>query len=846
MKTAICLAAACLLGSLPSPSLAQDGTEISGEQTLGVQQVERDTNSSKFNEYRDIRDGLYLRDLQLDVFGTGSGRFLDAGGRNLLRDDQSIFARFGDFVPRWSFVIDHNRIPHDLSNKAMTPFIDRGRGLFTLPARVPIIKDGNDATGTPSLVPTTAQMAVNDSLIADYLPERLRTTDLSTRRERTAGELNVTPARRIRFHMGYSDERRDGRRLTYGTLGDRPPRTLNGQLSEPVDYTTREVEAEAEYVGSRLQGQLSYLLSVFENDTESMRWENMFFAPDSAADYTTTVAGTPRNVASFGQRALSPDNLAHTVTLSGGVALPRDSRLTSTAVFGFLKQDSDLLPYSASTLGGDRDATFGDNLDWNDPAKLPRSKADAEMRTLRLDGDYTINPFTRTNLRAFARYYDLDNKTPSAQWRYVTQDAANTNGAVNYRNFRINLPYAYEKMSFGLDAKQHFTFWRTTLGVGYERQGIDRKFREANTDEDILKASVRTRPVDKFSLSAGALFGDRKADGYNYRVHSQSYWYTFAQGAADPDNPAFLFENHPDSRRYDVSDRKRNAFDVSASVFPRQDLDVTAGFRYQNDDFDSDVEPVAPLAGTTVPLPNPDDANALTPGRQLGLLEEKRQNVTLDASYSPVERWTFSLFADREQTDSDSRGMYFNENQRREPSNPDIQGPTQLGPWTDPNRQYDVQSESVTNTLGLGVAYAIVPGRVRLSADYMLSLGEVELEYTGYGSDPAFLGRDWETFQFGFDDPQTVEHTQHVVNASLEYDVAERLTFGLHYLFDRYEVEDWVQEPTGPWVEEVGSEFFLRDTSRDNRWGNRLVSMGGLLGPGYEAHVGYLSVTHRF
>ena len=846
MKRALCLTAAFLLGLVASPSLAEDGVVISGEETLGIQQNEMDTNSSKFREYRDFRDGLFLSTFRLEALDTGGGRFFDVVGRNLLRDDQSVRARAGDFSRRWSLWIDHNQIPHDLSNKARTPYIEQGRGLFTLPGRVPIIKDGDDATGTPSLVPTTGQMAINDLLIAEYLGVHLRQTDLSVKRQRTGGMLNLAPAHRLAFRLGYSEERQDGRRATFGTLGDRPPRTLNAQLPEPVDYTTREVRAEAEYVGARIHGQLSYLLSSFENDVRSMRWENMFFSPDSGVDYTGTVAGTPRNVSSFGERSLPPDNQAHTVTLSVGADLPRRSRLTATTVFGYMRQNEELLPYAANTLGGDLGSTFGDSLDWNDTGKLPRAKADAEMRTLRLDGDYTINPFVRTNLRAFVRYYDLNNRTPTSDWRYVTQGTAGTNGDVNYRNFRRNLAYAYDKLNLGLDTRHSLSFWRTTLGARYEREGIARKFREADTDEDIFKASVRTRPSDRLSLSAEYLHGDRRADGYDYMVHSQSYWYSFAQGAADVDNPAFLFENHPDLRRYDVSDRRRNAFDVAASLFPQHDFDLTAAYHYRNDDFDSDVTPVAPLAGTTVPLPNPADADALTPGRQLGLLEEKRRNANVDAHYTAVERWNLSLFAEWEEVAADSRGMVFNENQRREPSNSGIQVPTQLGPWTDPNRLYDVRSEDRTTTLGLGMAYDIVPGKLRLSTDYTLSRGKVQLAYRGYGSDPDYLGRDWETFQFGFNDPETVRHNRHALNASLNYRLTGKLTFGLHYLFDRYRIDDWAQEPAGAWVEEVGSEFYWRDTSLDNRWGNRLVSLGGTLSPSYDAHVGFVAMTHRF
>jgi hypothetical protein len=47
-------------------------------------------------------------------------------------------------------------------------------------------------------------------------------------------------------------------------------------------------------------------------------------------------------------------------------------------------------------------------------------------------------------------------------------------------------------------------------------------------------------------------------------------------------------------------------------------------------------------------------------------------------------------------------------------------------------------------------------------------------------------------------------------------------------------------------TEQVGSPYFVRDTSQDNRWGNRLVNMGGNLAPGYTFHGVSLTLTYRF
>jgi len=91
-----------------------------------------------------------------------------------------------------------------------------------------------------------------------------------------------------------------------------------------------------------------------------------------------------------------------------------------------------------------------------------------------------------------------------------------------------------------------------------------------------------------------------------------------------------------------------------------------------------------------------------------------------------------------------------------------------------------------------------------------------------------------------------VKHRQTTVNATLEYQATKNVVVGVGYLYDKYDISDWMQEPSGGWVEQVGSEYFLRDSSQDNRWGNRLVSMGSTLAPDYENHVGMITLAYRW
>ncbi|MHB8987607.1 MAG: MtrB/PioB family decaheme-associated outer membrane protein [Desulfobulbia bacterium] len=835
MKKTYALASLLLLAPVVAQAQEEAKIESSGEVTVGIQQLDVDPDSSKFNKNRDLEDGFNLYDLWFGLVDPNNGRYLDFQGTNLLQDDQSIRFGFGNYGS-WGVVIDRNEIPHNLSNKAQTPYIDQGNGLLTLPSTSPI--------PNTNLAPTAAQAAAgmltdNDAATATWLSTTLHGVELGTQRDKTGATISITPHQDFKFRLSLSDERKDGSNLTYGPIGDRPPRTLNAQLAEPIDYKTQELKFEAEYNQPTYQALFTYLLSGFENEIDTLRWQNPYVADVDGNGYDTWNAA--HNIASFGQRALAPDNRYQNASLALGFDLPMASRLSATVAYGLMEQDETLLPYSTSSLGS---ATAFDST-----GILPRTNADAEIDTLLFNADYSINPIERLNLRAFVRYYDLDNKTTQSNWWYVTDDTRGT-GNPSYKNKRVNLAYSFDQTNYGLDTSYNLPFWRTTLGLGYEREDIDREFREANTEENMLKASLKTRPTDWLTVRAKYLYGDRDGGDYNNTVTAQSYWYALADAGTDRDNPQFSFSNHPDMRKFDVSDRERDQFDLAATVMPKAGLDLTASYRYRKDDYASGVAATQPLLasglGVTV-----DDNAAATPGDQLGLLESKTQRYALDVSYAATERLTLNAFGSRETIESTQRGVEYNENYKLNPISyvPSL-ATNELGNWTRETSQWMAVTDDKTNTIGLGVGYEIIPGKLRLATDYTYSQGKVDIEYSGFGTLSAVNPDNTlaDTYQFAFRDPETVTHKQYNLNATLEYQFVKNLVFGLHYIYDRYKISDWMQEADTPWFESVGSEYLLRDTSdaTSTQWGNRLINLGSYLGPSYEAHFGAVTLTYRF
>ncbi len=810
MKRLILITAALLA----SPALlrAQDSSvKVTGSISTGVREVDNDTDSSKLTEYRDLDDDAFLPKLTLSVFDSGNGGYFDFSGANVSRGDQRLYAR-GGRLGTWSLGVDWTGVPHNYSNKAQTPYFRRGPGLFEVPATVPITfkklaTSGADAPG----------VLASDNLIAAYQAGALGPTLLATDSGMGRVALQYEGIEDFRFGVSYDRRVKDGLKPTFGPIGDRPPRTLNIQFTEPVDYLTQDLTLSAEWVGSKYQAQIGYQFSDFANAIDTLTWENVFAtaAPGSTTDRWD------RAVSVFGRRPLPPDNRYHNVSLSLGADLPADSHLGVTLAYGRLEQNEALLPYSF-------------NADVLVDSTLPRATAQAEIGTQQVLLDYVISPASRWNLRAWARYNGLDNQTPSSQWQYVTSDTPNLNGTVTFKNKRINLPYAQDRTSGGAEATYRLNAWHSSLALGYERDSVDRQYREADTDENRLTATFRARPASWAKLRVRYVYGKRDGD-YDPLVLRQSYWYAASEVGTDQDNPKFTFDNHPDMVRYDVGDRLRNQGDVSLTLTRGDKVSLSASVRYRNDDFDSDVQPIPAL---TV-----GETSAVSPGDQLGLLEDKRMRYALDAFYMPTERASLNAFVSFDKGTTFQRGMEFDEGHK---TNPSTLVTAELGPWTRASSQWTADFDDTTWTAGLGANFRL-KDRVTLNASYTLSLGEIDLAYGGYGV-TNFNGTPFPpNHQFAFPTaPPTIHQDQHVLDLRLEFPLVRDVSAVVGYGYERYRTDDWQQGTSFAWVEPVGSEFLLRDTSRSHQWGNRLFNLGSFLAPGYDAHIGWAAFTYRF
>lgn len=792
--------------SAPASQKEKEDT-FTGVVDVGVQQVNGDEKrmSSKFNMYGDNRDGVYLNLLHLESNGRQNG-FKFTGTRATRLDQKYTFT--GTEYGTWNFILGWTETPHLLSNGAMSIYGRSGSQFLVPSVGIPDAIDNNLTAGI------AAASAAYDTTVRTQLDTWLAPIPLSTQRKEGSATLryDVTPEIRVGLH--YRDESKDGSFLTSAALGERPPRTLNAELPEPIDYRTRDLEISGEYSSRTFQVGGSYLWSSFHNDIPFMTWQSMFYLPGAGLDYRAFGA---RNLSNFGRLSLYPDNSYEAGNLTFGVNMPWESRLTGTFTMGKMKQDEGLLPYSISTLGAANP--------WNNPARLARPTAAGDIGTTSFDIRYTVSPFDHLRFTAFWRSYDLDNDTPVSLWQYPTGDATNAaGGAVTFKNSVRNRPFGYSKDNLGADVS--YTFNRQVkAGFRFENEGIKRDFREVDkTTEDRFKFTVEYRPDAWVFLNFNYLKADRNAGLYNWQAPSFLYWAAVtAEATGGGDRPIGTFVNHPDLRMFDVTDRERDQWGLNLFLNPRDSLNFSFAYSSRNDDYTSPTPQTAmirPAGAPAFAFP----ATTVTPGVQLGLLDSDTTTWSFHVNYSPldpVSLWGYYLW---DQNKFRQRGFVFSED------NKDVAAPD----WDDTDKFWESFTRDTAHTIGLGAQYSI--DKWLLGATYTIVNGTVQSDIV-YGS---FIMTNPGSLHVRYF-PDAATTRIHTLNLNLNYSVSENWEVGFHYLAESFRIRDWMQDP-------LASNYVVDTVDNDGfneRVGGRLVSLG-FLAPDYNAHLGMISMKYKW
>ena len=330
--SAVAAALACAFG----PAAAQDADETtkltkpSSVVEIGIGAVSDD--NQRFGQYTGLNeDGAYgLLDLSVVRRDEATGTWLRLTGRNLGFDNREL--RFeNERQGNWGYFIDYGQTPRF---------------------------DPYTVTTTLAGIGTTTQTIAGNATAQQY--------HLKTERDTLSVGFDKIISKSLGLQVRFRNEEKEGERLfgqgTFSTWRF---------LTDPIDQTTRQVEAILNYSAEGLQLSGGYYGTAFENRNNLL------------------TVGNP--LAGLGQMALPPDNESHQLYLAGGYSFSKTTRANFKLAYGRITQN-DLFPTA--------------------PVAFGRTTLDGRIDTTLAQAGLTMRPMPKLSLRADLRYENRDDKTP--------------------------------------------------------------------------------------------------------------------------------------------------------------------------------------------------------------------------------------------------------------------------------------------------------------------------------------------------------------------------------------------------------------------------------------------------
>jgi MtrB/PioB family decaheme-associated outer membrane protein len=563
---------------------------------LGVVGAHVDTNSAKWEEYRDQSSGFVIPKLHL--IGEGKGdRELDLNAVNVRRDDARYTLFYG--VPgSYELTVDYNKIPHHFGNDGHMLWTRTGPGRLEIADPVQAALQAGIAAQYAAN-PAGITYAFLNHLLSPYLATA-QAINLGLERNRFLAQLDLGRMGPLSWGLEYDHEKRTGNRAFGGSFGF----SNATELPEPIDYDTTGAQIAGEWTTGNSGLNFGYRYSKFENNISTLIWDNPFRATASTDPnaYTAPGAGSIGG-SNVGIADLAASNRADLLFLNGRTRFGTWFAHGS-ATYDSMKQDDPLLPYTlnSSILGINANGT---TFDPTNPANLPVQSADRKINTTALTGDLGTRFGQNVDLTFRYRYYDLANKGPRIEFPgYVRYDA------VWEAIGRETVPYSYTRQNAG--AELGWSFAKAThLGLSFERESWDRKYREiANSDENIWKATFDTRPVPWFSLRSSYQYGDRSIGRYDVAAGAEASF-------IEPEDPT----NLPDLRKYDEAARKQHIYNLQGQFFPSDSWSFFVGAVGNDQKYGQSL---------------------------FGLQKDDLTNYNAELSYAPGDNFNFFLFGSRQ------------------------------------------------------------------------------------------------------------------------------------------------------------------------------------------------------
>lgn len=435
-----------------------------GRVDFGIRVNSVEGDPARFQEYRDLRDGLVLD--QLRYVRERERWAFDAAFDHVGYRDQRYRAGFEQFG-RLEASFEWNQIPWFQSVDTRTAWTEEGEGVFRVPDALQAGLQGQ-AAALPAVMTIARQL------------------DTRMRRDIADVKFQYTMGRNTDWRANVRSTRRSGEQ----PWGAGFAFAFTTEQALPIDQRTNEVGTAVEWANGRALARIAYDGSFFANDVQSIVWDNPLRLVDISTD------------TSQGRMSIWPSSTAHTVSGMGSIRLPGRSRAHAYVSIGAWNQDEPLLPHTINTA--------------IPSPPLSRTSAEAEARIVSTNLGFTSRPVSSLWLNARYRLYDFDNRTPPfLQPTYVRADVALADSVLG-----TSEPFGYTRNFLDVDASYTpLPFLAFRAGYGLEHDDRSFRFLERTT-EHVVRTSIDSTGMGWLTVRAQYEYGRRTGEGFDEQALS--------------------------------------------------------------------------------------------------------------------------------------------------------------------------------------------------------------------------------------------------------------------------------------------------------------------------------------
>ena len=717
--------------------------------------------TSKFGEYRDMRDGFYVRrfDFHYDNI-LGSREYVSLKSQRSLYRDQSYLATLGQYG-KFKIQFRYDEIPHTYSNTARTLFTQTSPGVWSFPAQVRLALQSSAAANLPSLIAGTG-VNVGQGVVTDF---NFITPSIIRKAGTVLASYDVTPQWNLNARFWRESQR--GTRPIGLIMNTSPSASATAgfgvELPETINYFNNVIRVGTEY-GTRAGSiQVAYMGSFFQNNTGQMTWDNPFRLTDETVSNPLS-----------GRVGLYPDNQAHYLNLAGAADVTKYMRFMASITPGWLGQTDAFLPYTINSAIN----TCGDGTQaCTSLGVLPASSLSGSKQTLAMNYTLVTTAWKNVQLKAGYRQYDYNNHTRVLDFTPVQGDAA-APGAEE------NTPFGFNRKTLEVSGEWFFAK-KSSFKAGYEGEWMDRSHRDAaHSLENSFFTAVDWVPIRDLLFRLSYRHSDRKPDVYQDDLASDPV-------TEDPvpctDTTTVSFtEDQRCHRRFDEAARLRNRADFLVQYSPTDKTTLSAFGGTLQDNFNR-------RGGTN----SPTALNFLTgsvatvgPYYLYGVQKDISFNYGFDADYALATQVT--LFAEYSREKYHKRMI----TRYRTPVSDPVTILTCNGCDTANNDWESVAREPVDiYTVGADTYFS---KKIYFTAYYTLSAGRGNVDSRPLG-DPTINTPGPNQFLLNGTNaavnyPETVNRNHEVVIV-FKYKLTEKLTPKLEYHYQQWDYKDYQTSP---------------------------------------------------